>query len=137
MNSILDTHGNEQDVFVPEISNKIKNNNSENWQKIIQSMINVVHAPQGTARRSGANSEYLFAGKTGTAQVIGIAQDEDYDKDEIAEEFHDHAWFIAFAPAENPVISLAVLVENGGSGSASAAPIARELFDHHFSKQSG
>ena len=109
--------------------------NIENWQHVVQSMVDVVHAPRGTARRSGLDAEYQFAGKTGTAQVIGIAQDEEYEKDELDERFHDHAWFIAFAPAESPKIAVAILVENGGGGSRSAAPIARKLFDQYLLKK--
>ena len=134
--SLVDSLGEREELIIPKVSNTIGNINQDNWQKIIDSMVNVVHGAKGTARGSGANSSYQFAGKTGTAQVISIAQDEDYDKDEIAKEFHDHAWFIAFAPAKEPVISIAVLVENGGSGSASAAPIARELFDYFLIESS-
>ena len=107
----------------------------EEWDVIIHSMQEVVHGNRGTARGSGAGTEYQFAGKTGTAQVIAIGQDEEYDEDEIPEEFQDHALFIAFAPVEAPEIALAVIVENGGSGSRTAAPIARELLDHYFRRQ--
>ncbi len=115
-----------------ETAGQIAIRQTKNWDDIIQSMIDVVHAARGTARSSGLNAEYQFAGKTGTAQVIGIAQDEEYEEEEIREEFKDHAWFIAFAPAENPRIALAILVENGGGGSRTAAPIARTLFDHYL-----
>lgn len=102
------------------------------WTHIIEAMTDVMHGDRGTARRSGAGAQYKFAGKTGTAQVIGIAQNESYKKEDIAEEFHDHALFIAFAPVESPKIALAIIVENGGSGSAAAAPIARILFDYYL-----
>ena len=107
----------------------------EDWDVIIHSMQEVVHGGRGTARGSGAGTEYQFAGKTGTAQVITIGQDEEYNEDEIPEELRDHALFIAFAPVETPEIALAVIVENGGGGSRTAAPIARELLDHYFSRQ--
>ena len=94
-----------------------------------------MHGPGGTAWRSGLNAKYEFAGKTGTAQVIGIAQDEEYKKEEIAEEFQDHALFIAFAPVERPQIALAIIVENGGGGSKTAAPIARKMLDHYMLEQ--
>jgi penicillin-binding protein 2 len=103
--------------------------NEQHWNDIIKSMRDVVHGAGGTAWRSGLNAEYEFAGKTGTAQVIGIAQDEEYNEDEIAEEFQDHALFIAFAPVESPRIAVAIIVENGGGGSKAAAPIARKIFD--------
>lgn len=106
--------------------------NAGTWEKIRKAMEDVVHGPRGTARRVGLNAEYRFAGKTGTAQVIGISQDEEYKKEEIPEEFQDHALFIAFAPVENPRIAISVVVENGGSGSGTAAPIARELLDHYL-----
>lgn len=130
--SIVDPITKLETVLEPKIINTIANTSAKHWQTIVDSMINVVHGAQGTARRTGLGSAYQIAGKTGTAQVVGIAQDEEYDKDTLAEEFHDHAWFIAFAPATDPIISVAILVENGGSGSASAAPIARRLFDQYI-----
>ena len=113
----------------------IKVNNDKHWDEIIKSMEDVVHGVGGTAWRSGLNAKYRFAGKTGTAQVIGIAQDKEYNKDEIAEEFQDHALFIAFAPVESPRIAVAIIVENGGGGSKTAAPIARKMFDHFMSNR--
>ena len=95
-------------------------------------MTDVVHGEHGTARGSGYATKYRFAGKTGTAQVISIAQDEEYDEEKVAKEHQDHALFIGYAPVENPQIAIAVLVENGGSGSTAAAPIARKVFDAFF-----
>jgi penicillin-binding protein 2 len=92
-------------------------------------MIDVMHGKKGTARRSGANSSYRIAGKTGTAQVLGIKQDEVYDAAKIAEKFRDHGLYIGWAPAKDPVIVIAVIIENGGGGSSAAAPLARKLFD--------
>ncbi len=99
------------------------------WQLAIDSMVETMHGRRGTARAVGANLRYDMAGKTGTAQVIGIGPDEDYDEDAIAEQFRDHAVFIAFAPANDPRIAVSVLVENGGSGSATAAPMAAIVID--------
>lgn len=107
----------------------------EDWDLIIHSMEEVLHGERGTARGSGAGSEYHIAGKTGTAQVITIGQDEEYNEEEIPEELRDHALFIAFAPVEAPEIAMAVIVENGGGGSRTAAPIARELLDHYFHRK--
>ncbi len=107
----------------------------EDWDLIIHSMQEVLHGERGTARGSGAGAEYHMAGKTGTAQVISIGQDEEYNEEEIPEEFRDHALFIAFAPVEAPEIAMAVIVENGGGGSRTAAPIARELLDHYFHRK--
>jgi penicillin-binding protein 2 len=100
-------------------------------------MEDVVHGARGTARRSGAKAAYKFAGKTGTAQVIGIGQDEKYDKENVPEHLRDHALFIAFAPVKAPVIALAIIVENGGGGSSTAAPMARQLLDHYLLDESG
>ena len=99
------------------------------WQLIIESMVAVMQGPKGTARASGYGSTYSIAGKTGTAQVFSLAQDEEYDEEEIDESKRDHALFIAFAPVEDPAIAVAVVVENGGSGSSVAAPIARQILD--------
>ena len=102
------------------------------WQSITTSMINVVHSSYGTARAISADINYNMAGKTGTAQVFSIAQDGEYNQEEVAQELHDHALFVAFAPVEDPQIALAIVVENGGSGSTAAAPIARQLIDAYL-----
>jgi penicillin-binding protein 2 len=73
-----------------------------------------------------------MAGKTGTSQLISIGQDETYDANSVPERFRDHALYITFAPAERPRIVLAVVVENAGSGSRVAAPIARKILDYYF-----
>lgn len=108
--------------------------NTEAMDRVIRAMTAVMNSPRGTARMSGRRSAYSIAGKTGTAQVIAIAQGEEYDEDSIREEFRDHALFIAFAPVENPKIAIAVVVENGGSGAGVAAPLARKVLDHFFLK---
>jgi penicillin-binding protein 2 len=97
---------------------------------IIKNALVDVTRPGGTAARAGANAAYTFAGKTGTSQVIGIKQGERYNEKSINERHRDHAMFIAYAPAENPKIALAVLVENTGTGGSTAAPIARKMFDY-------
>jgi penicillin-binding protein 2 len=89
-----------------------------------------VTRPGGTAAQAGSGAPYDFAGKTGTAQVVAMKQGERYDERLVPERHRDHAWFIAYAPAENPSIALVVLVENGGHGSSAAAPIARIVFDY-------
>jgi len=112
----------------------IPHSETKNWETIVASMVGVVHGPRGTARRIGIDAAYKFAGKTGTAQVFGIAQDEEYDADQIAKKLRDHALFVAFAPADEPQIAIAIVVENGGSGSIIAAPIARKVMDHYLRK---
>ncbi|MEK9719561.1 MAG: penicillin-binding protein 2, partial [Quisquiliibacterium sp.] len=86
----------------------------------------------GTSRLAFMNAEYVAAGKTGTAQVIGIRQDEKYDIRKVDERHRDHSLYIAYAPAKDPRIALAVIVENGGFGSEAAAPLARRVFDYYL-----
>ena len=114
---------------------QVVNKPDDHWDIIISSMTDVVHGAHGTARRVGQGAEYQFAGKSGTVQVYSQAHDQEYDTDEIAEELRDHALFIAFAPVESSTIVVAIIIENGGSGSATAAPIARILFDYYLSKE--
>ncbi len=87
---------------------------------------------EGTGARVFAGAQYTSGGKTGTAQVIGMKQNEKYDEKKIAERHRDHSLFIAFAPLESPKIALAVLVENGGFGSRAAGPIARTALDFYL-----
>ena len=96
------------------------------------SLLSVTNDPSGTARRSQAGAPYKIAGKTGTAQVFSVGQNEKYNEKDITERMRDHALFIAFAPAEAPQLAVAVLVENGRSGSGTAAPIARKVFDAYL-----
>ncbi|MFT7286399.1 MAG: penicillin-binding protein 2 [Halieaceae bacterium] len=98
------------------------------WDAVIDGMREVVHGKRGTARAIARNMTYEMAGKTGTAQVIGIAQDAVYDEDLIDERHRHHGLFIAFAPLDAPTIAIAVIVENGG-GSSAAYPIARTVID--------
>ena len=91
-----------------------------------------VMRPGGTAARAAAGAPYTIAGKTGTAQVVGIKQGARYDASKLALQHRDHALFIAYAPTENPTIAVAVMVENGGSGSGTAAPIARAVLDYYL-----
>jgi penicillin-binding protein 2 len=101
----------------------------EHLQRVRAALVDVTR-PGGTAAQAGKNAPYSFAGKTGTAQVVAIKQGESYNESRVHERHRDHAWFIAYAPAENPTIALVVLVENGGHGSSAAAPIARTVLDY-------
>ncbi|MEC9248592.1 MAG: penicillin-binding protein 2 [Pseudomonadota bacterium] len=112
--------------------NRLEISEEAHWEKIIESMVEVVHGPRGTARGSGYGSSVRFAGKTGTSQVFSIGQDEEINDEEVPDHLKDHALFIAFAPTEEPQIALAIVVENGSSGSATAAPIARKIIDGFF-----
>jgi len=115
-----------------EADDKASSNSEQEYENVIEAMRQVVHGKKGTARRIAKGIDYEIAGKTGTAQVVGIPQGEKYDAEKLEEFKRDHSLFIGFAPVENPRIALAVVVENGGSGSAVAAPIARKVFDKYF-----
>jgi penicillin-binding protein 2 len=104
----------------------------EEWSVVHDGMIGAVYGPGGTACAVGVGSKYKIAGKTGTAQVIAIKQNEKYHANQVAERNRDHAWFIAYAPVEDPKIAVSVLVENGGFGAAAAAPIARKVLDAYL-----
>ena len=103
----------------------------EHIELVRAAMIDVTR-PGGTALRAAQGAPYLVAGKTGTAQVVGMKAGEKYDEKRVKEQHRDHALFIAYAPADDPKIALALLVENGGHGGSTAAPIAREVFDFHL-----
>ena len=103
----------------------------QNWEDIRQGMLHVVESPRGTAKRI-RSERYKIAGKTGTAQVFTVAQDEEYDEAELEKKLRDHALFIAYAPADDPQIAVAVVVENGGHGGSVAAPIARAIMDAYL-----
>jgi penicillin-binding protein 2 len=107
-----------------------------NWQAVYRGMREVVHGKRGTARYLSKGIAYEMAGKTGTAQVIGIAQNAVYNEDEVAERHRHHGLFIAFAPIEAPTIAVAIIVENGG-GSSAATPIARAVIDTWLLGQAG
>ena len=102
-----------------------------NLEVVRQGMMDVLR-PGGTAAAAAAGAPYTIAGKTGTAQVVGIKQGARYEESRLARKFRDHALFMAFAPAENPTIAVAVMVENGGHGGSTAAPIARAVFDFYL-----
>ncbi|MDT8386481.1 MAG: penicillin-binding protein 2 [Thiogranum sp.] len=106
----------------------------EHWSAVIDAMREVVHGARGTARKVGLDAIYEIAGKTGTAQVFGLKEEEEYEAENLARKLHDHSLFVAFAPVDKPRIAIAVIVEHGGSGSAVAAPIARTILDQYLSK---
>lgn len=113
----------------------------EDWENMVDSMEDVVHRGgkgfrgNGTAwAYIGQNIGYRMAGKSGTSQVVEINQGEVYDEGKLSEFRRKHAWFIAFAPVDNPTIAVAVLVENGGGGSSVAAPVAKAVIDAHLAK---
>ncbi len=104
----------------------------QHWDYVLNAMKDVVHGARGTAKGIAKGLTYTIAGKTGTAQVVGIRQDEKYDAEQLAKRQRDHALFIAFAPADNPRIAMSIIVENGEHGSSTAAPIARVMADSYL-----
>jgi penicillin-binding protein 2 len=105
----------------------------EHWNVMFKAMKNVVHGKWGTARATGWGMKFKMAGKTGTAQVFGIAQDEEYDEETVAKKLRDHGLFIGFGPVKDPVLAVAVVAENGEHGSK-MAPIARKLIESYMEK---
>jgi penicillin-binding protein 2 len=128
----------EQDPMSGDVSPAVRQQaeqtivNSDDIPFIKTAMIDVTSSARGTARRIGADSPYKIAAKTGTAQVIGIKQNEKYIEAEVALRHRDHALFIAYAPADDPKIAIAVIVENGGHGGSTAGPIARKVMDYYL-----
>jgi penicillin-binding protein 2 len=102
------------------------------WDLVIGGMTGVTSFPNGTARMAWRGTPYTVAGKSGTAQVFSLGQNEKYDEKQIEERLRDHGLFIAFAPTDKPRIAVAVLVENGRSGSGTAAPVARKVIDAYL-----
>ncbi|SHL88217.1 penicillin-binding protein 2 [Vreelandella subglaciescola] len=114
---------------LPDTPDDIEVDNASEWQTVFNGMEKVLSGREGTARRSGKGLEYRMAGKSGTAQVFSLGQDERYNAEELAERLRDHALFIAFAPIDDPQIAVAIIVENVGGGSSHASPLAREMTD--------
>lgn len=114
-----------------EIQPAISLATSDQWNVIFDGMVEAA-GPGGTAARMAEGAPYKIAGKTGTAQVISIGQNEKYNEKEISERMLDHALFISFAPADDPKLAVAVFVENGKHGASTAGPIARKVFDAYL-----
>lgn len=116
-------------VELPETPNDIVVQNDAWWDRVFSGMEKVLTGSEGTARRTGVGLKYRMAGKSGTAQVFSLGQDQRYNAEELAERLRDHALFIAFAPLEDPQIAVSVIVENAGGGSTHAAHLARAMTD--------
>ncbi len=133
--ALRDSKQGSETEIAPVVADQIRLHRPLNWSTAINSMISVVHGARGTARRAGLGLKHKMAGKTGTAQVFGIAQGEEYDEKNTAHKLRDHALFIAFYPASKPEIAVAVIVENGGHGGGVAAPMARKVIDAWMKKK--
>ncbi len=126
-----DSINKEKKYYEPIKLNKIHIDQEKHWEEIISAMHNVMQG-SGTAKNAGKGAPYKMAGKSGTVQVISVGQEEEYDQESLDERFQDHALFVSFAPLDNPKIAVAVIVENGNSGSRVAAPIARKIMDKYL-----
>lgn len=123
--------GNDSTAMPDQEIPQIEKQDPAHWQQVIEGMIAVTEGERGTAKRI-RNKHYRIAGKTGTAQVISMKQNEEYDEKKLSREKHDHALFMAFAPVEDPQIAIAVIAENGGHGGSTAAPVAKLVMDAWF-----
>jgi len=121
----------------PEPMPDIQLRDPDYWDASINGMVKVLHGARGTAKKVGDTAAYLIAGKSGTAQVVAIKQGEKYDSGKLAERHRDHALFVAFAPVHDPQIAVAVMVENGESGSGVAAPVAKQVMDAWLLNEAG
>ncbi len=124
----LQNRGSGERYPIPTRETTIPIVSEDNWNDVRDAMRHVVEGLRGTARRIHTEF-YTIAGKTGTAQVFTVGQEEEYDEKNVAHKFRDHALFVGYAPAEDPQIAVAVVVENGGHGGATAAPVARKVMD--------
>ena len=107
---------------------------TENMELIKQALVGVVNEPHGTGKRAKFD-QIRVAGKTGTSQVIALPEERELAREkDVPYKFRDHAWFVAVAPAENPAIALAVLIEHSGTGGSVAAPIAKKILECYFKK---
>ncbi|HEX3845892.1 MAG TPA: penicillin-binding protein 2 [Steroidobacteraceae bacterium] len=119
----------------PKLMPPVEIGTEEQWAVVHDGMIGATSNSTGrggTAYSVGVNAKYKIAGKTGTAQVFTLKENQKYKASEVEERKRDHAWFIAYAPADDPKIAVSVLVENGGFGNTAAAPIARKVLDAYL-----
>ena len=130
--AIEDPLSGQRELVEPEWLGNVAIGNEFYWDNVLEAMHDVMQGPRGSARAVGTGAPYEMAGKSGTAQVVSIAQDAEYDEDELEERQRDHALFVSFAPFDDPKIAVAVIVENGSSGSSVAAPIAKAVMDQYL-----
>ncbi|MGS2720556.1 penicillin-binding protein 2 [Paraglaciecola aestuariivivens] len=110
--------------------------NEQNWDIVLDAMYGTVNREHGTARKAFKGAHYVSGGKTGTAQLVSIAQDEKYDAEKLSKKNRDNAMYVGYAPYDKPQIAVTVVLENAGHGGAQAAPIARKMMDNYLKDQS-
>jgi penicillin-binding protein 2 len=126
-----DSESRDVDWVTPVTLPGVDGSETEHGENIEAAMVGVPSEQRGTAQAAMRGAPYTLAGKTGSAQVFTIAQEEEYDEETVDERLRDHGLFFAYAPVEAPRIALAVVVANGG-GSRAATPIARQILDAYF-----
>jgi penicillin-binding protein 2 len=120
------------DKIPVEVQSPIPIVDENNWDIILDAMYGTVNRQHGTARSAFYNTDYVSAGKTGTAQLFSVAQDAEYDEDNVSARLKDNAMYVGFAPYAAPEISMSIVIENAGGGSSNAAPAARMIMDYYF-----
>ena len=105
------------------------------WELAKRGMYNVVNASNGTGRKPFIGTNYHVAGKSGTAQVFSLKENQTYNAGNLVKELHDHAWFVGFAPYENPKMVVAVILENAGGGGSNAGPVVRSVMDYYLNER--
>lgn len=134
---LMESIGGVSDVENMETLDNIILKDPKDWDKMFKAMQDVITGSRGTGRALRYNLNFTMAGKTGTSQVVSIAQNEEYDSETMAERNRDHALFIAFAPVENPKIAIAVIIENGESAGRTAGPVAKAVLQEYLEGAQG
>ena len=129
---LMDTLGGDPAIEDTRALGNIILKDPKNWDTMFKAMADVISGARGTGRSLGRNLSFTMAAKTGTSQVVSIAQNEEYDSETMAERNRDHALFVAFAPVENPAIAIAVIVENGESAGRTAGPVAKAVMQEYL-----
>ncbi|WP_273382052.1 penicillin-binding protein 2 [Actinobacillus porcinus] len=128
-----ETHGATVEPYKdPLLYEDIKEPDTAAWSAAKRGMYGVIHSPAGTGRKAFAGTSYVAAGKSGTAQVFSLKEGQKYNAANLKKYLHDHAWFTAFAPYENPQVVVSIILENAGGGSSSAAPVVRKIMDFYL-----
>lgn len=134
---LLQSANDQTDIVDTKKLQNVELKNPEDWNTMFNAMQSVITGRRGTARNLNQNLGFTMAGKTGTAQVVSIAQHEEYDSEALDERKRDHALFVAFAPVENPAIAIAVIVENGESAGRTAGPVAKAVLQEYLQGAQG
>ncbi|OOF71040.1 penicillin-binding protein 2 [Rodentibacter caecimuris] len=119
----------------PRLYEDISEPSQSSWDAAKRGMYNVVHSAVGTGRKAFAGANYHVGGKSGTAQVFSLKENQSYNAKGLKKELHDHAWFTAYAPYENPQMVVTVILENAGGGSSNAAPLVRKIMDYYLNQR--